>query len=70
MNDGDMISEDDIESPEGQEMLRMITDRMLKNTNQQSLDELHPEDAQVNLDITREIFRAFVQLSNEMPVEE
>lgn len=68
MNEDD-ITEAELEGEEGQKMIRLITDRYLQNTNQKPLAKFHPEDAASHLETTQEIFRAFIQIGNEVEAQ-
>ena len=66
----DDITLADLDTEEGQNIIRLITERRLKNGNQQSLDELHPEDEGIELQTTYDVFRAFIEVSNELKSDE
>lgn len=60
------LNQEDLDSEEGKQMIRLITDRVLQMQGYQSIDELHPEDAELHLETTYNVLLASLDLSDEM----
>lgn len=62
----DHITLEDLDSAEGQRLLEAITNKVLENNRDVPLIEMHPEDAEANIECTRHVIRAIIELSEDV----